>query len=119
MDIRKEVDINCFETEDAANEFYLVFAWHLYIAAIGNDVSPVFEGILENDLSDLWNYVLFTFASLDADAPDWDQLPNFLKQFKGLKTRKKRERKEEAQRNIDNSLNQLKEKHEISSTYSR
>ena len=112
LDIRKEVDKNCFETEDAANEFYLAFAWHLYIAAIGNDVSPVFEGILENDLSDLWNYVLFTFTSFDADAPDWDQLPYFLKQFKALKTRKKRERKEEAQQNIDNSLNQLKEKHE-------
>ena len=112
LDIRKEVDKNCFETEDAANEFYLAFAWHLYIAAIGNYVSPVFEDILENDLSDLWNYVLFTFASFDADAPDWDQLPNFLKQFKALKTRKKRERKEEAQQNIDNSLNQLKERHE-------
>ena len=112
LDIRKEVDKNCFETEDAANEFYLAFAWHLYIAATGNDVSPVFEGILKNDLSDLWSFVLLTFAAFDADAPDWDQLPYFLKQFKALKTRKKRERKEEAQQNIDNSLNQLKEKHE-------
>ena len=112
LDIRKEVDKNCFETEDVANEFYLAFAWHLYIAATGNDVSPVFEGILENDLSDLWSFVLLTFAAFDADAPDWDQLPYFLKQFKALKTRKIREGKEKAQQNIDNSLNELKEKHE-------
>ena len=112
LDIHKEINQNNFKTEDAANEFYLAFAWHLYIAAIGNDVSPVFEDILESDLSDLWNYVLFTFSSLDADAPDWDQFPYFLKQFKALQTRKKRERKEEAQQKIDNSLNELKEKHE-------
>ena len=112
LDIHKEINKNNFKTEDAANEFYLAFAWHLYISAIGNDVSPVFEDILESDLSDLWNYVLFTFASLDADAPDWDQLPCFLKQFKSLKTNRRQKKQEEAQQKIDNSLNELKEKHE-------
>ena len=94
LDFHEVINKNDFETEDAANEFYLAFAWYLYIVAIDNDIRPLFEDKLEGDLSVLWFSVLTTLTELDADAPDWAQLPCFLKTFKALKTNKEQKKEE-------------------------
>ena len=41
LDLRKVINKNDFENEGAANEFYLVFAWFLYMVAMDNDVGPL------------------------------------------------------------------------------
>ena len=105
LDICKEINNSNFDDEHAANEFYLAFAWHLYLAAIHHDASPLFEDELETekleDLSEFWAHILFACLSFDADAPEWDQLPYFFKKLEALKTDKKQKKKKEAQQQID------------------
>jgi hypothetical protein len=116
LDIHKEINKSNFETEDAANEFYLAFAWHLYITAIDRAVGPLFKDVFEEDemqsFSEFWRDILLSSASFDADAPEWDQLPSFLKRLETLKTNIKQNKEKEAQQIIETSLNELKEKHE-------
>ena len=120
LDFYEVVSKYKFETEGAANEFYLVFANYLYLMATTKNISVLSEEATTNNVSapsedkwqdafsEFWIFVLFQLSQLDIDAPDWDQFPYVVKNVEILRASKKQKRKEEVQQKIDNSLNELK-----------
>ena len=99
----------CFENANKKNEFYLLFAYFIYLMASSNNISNLStEDNWKDVLSEFWTFVLQNAAHFDAEADEWGQFPHFVNKFEELKGMIKNRKIELEGIAIENSINELK-----------